>query len=212
MSGEIKTLEAKVVDLKDVAEKLDTEGAPQIQPSSSYNVPSNSSQATQQKQSDLNRECKLNGCSEGIVAYGIVADVSSDAFCHNKQLRDGYYKIEIFNVINEDTLLFRQDSFTKTMGDVGKTFLTPPMENLSFTLPVPSPDKGGGRMLYSLISFLRFPISDPDNMLWGILDINGLMDVLWGILDIEQPETQTINKTVVPSVELIYRGLQFQKF
>ncbi|KAF6151498.1 hypothetical protein GIB67_016310 [Kingdonia uniflora] len=30
------------------------------------------------------------------------------------------------------------------------------------------------------------------------------MDVLWRILDIEQPDTQTINKIVVPSVELIY--------
>ncbi|KAF6162553.1 hypothetical protein GIB67_003099 [Kingdonia uniflora] len=64
-------------------------GVPQIQPSSSYNAPSNSSQATQQKQSDLNRECKLNGCPKGIVAYGIVVDVSPDAYCHNKQLRDG---------------------------------------------------------------------------------------------------------------------------
>ncbi|KAF6162969.1 hypothetical protein GIB67_021118, partial [Kingdonia uniflora] len=87
-----------------------TSGAPQIQPSSSYNAPSNSSQATQRKQSDLNRECKLNGCPEGIVAYGIVAYVSPDAFCHNKKLGDGYYKIEIFNVINEDALLFRQDN------------------------------------------------------------------------------------------------------
>ncbi|KAF6174970.1 hypothetical protein GIB67_026458 [Kingdonia uniflora] len=102
-------------DLDDHIKK--TLGAPQIQPSSSYNTPSNSSQATQRKQSDLNRECKLNGCPDGIVAYGIVADVSPDAFCHNKQLGDGYYKIEIFNVINEDALLFRQDSFTKTMGD-----------------------------------------------------------------------------------------------
>ncbi|KAF6170218.1 hypothetical protein GIB67_038751 [Kingdonia uniflora] len=72
-----------------------------------------------QKQSNLNREYKLNGGPEGIVAYGIVADVSPDAYCHNKQLGDGYYMIEIFNVINEDALLFRQDSFTKTMGDVG---------------------------------------------------------------------------------------------
>ncbi|KAF6168469.1 hypothetical protein GIB67_005021 [Kingdonia uniflora] len=96
-----------------------TSGVPQIQPSSSYNAPSNSSEATQRKQSDLNRECKLNGYPEGIVAYGIVADVSPDAFCHNKQLGDGYYKIKIFNVINEDALLFRQDSFTKTMRDVG---------------------------------------------------------------------------------------------
>ncbi|KAF6158169.1 hypothetical protein GIB67_014963, partial [Kingdonia uniflora] len=48
-----------------------------------------------------------------------------------------------------------------------------------FTLPVPSPDKGGGKRLYSLIIFLRFPISDPDNLFWGILDIDGLMDVLW---------------------------------
>ncbi|KAF6171069.1 hypothetical protein GIB67_023237, partial [Kingdonia uniflora] len=38
-----------------------------------------------------------------------------------------------------------------------------------------------------------------DNLLWGILDIDGLMDVLWGILDIEQPGTQAINKIVVPS-------------
>ncbi|KAF6145290.1 hypothetical protein GIB67_041485, partial [Kingdonia uniflora] len=73
-----------------------------------------------------------------------------------------------------------------------------------FTLPVPSPKKGGGRWLYSLISYLRFPISDPDDFLWGILDIDGLMNVLWGVLDIEQPGTQTINKIVVPSVELIY--------
>ncbi|KAF6177157.1 hypothetical protein GIB67_025494 [Kingdonia uniflora] len=43
----------------------------------------------QRKQSDLNRECKLNGCLEGIVAYGIVADVSPDTYCHNKQLRYG---------------------------------------------------------------------------------------------------------------------------
>ncbi|KAF6134529.1 hypothetical protein GIB67_028550 [Kingdonia uniflora] len=70
-------------------------------------------------QSDLNRECELNGCPKRIVAYGVVADISPDAYCHNKQLRDGYYKIEIFNVINEDDLLFRQDNFTKTMGDVG---------------------------------------------------------------------------------------------
>ncbi|KAF6135821.1 hypothetical protein GIB67_028140 [Kingdonia uniflora] len=83
-----------------------TSGAPQIQPSSYCNAPSNSSQATQRKQSDLNREYKLNGCLEGIVAYGIVADVSPDAYCHNKQLGDGYNKIEIFNVINEDPLLF----------------------------------------------------------------------------------------------------------
>ncbi|KAF6139514.1 hypothetical protein GIB67_015471, partial [Kingdonia uniflora] len=33
-------------------------------------------QDTQRKQSDLNRECKLNGCPEGIVAYGIVADIT----------------------------------------------------------------------------------------------------------------------------------------
>ncbi|KAF6163181.1 hypothetical protein GIB67_025045 [Kingdonia uniflora] len=105
-------------DLDDHIKK--TSGALQIQPSSSYNAQSNSSQATKRKQSDLNRECKLNGCPEGIVAYGIAADVSPDAYCHNKQLGDGYYKIEIFNVINEDALLFRQDSFTKTMGDVGR--------------------------------------------------------------------------------------------
>ncbi|KAF6136091.1 hypothetical protein GIB67_000495, partial [Kingdonia uniflora] len=73
-----------------------------------------------------------------------------------------------------------------------------------FILPVSSPDKGGGRRLYSLISFLRFPLSDSDDFLWGILDIDGLMDVLWGILDIEQPDTQTISKIIVPSVELIY--------
>lgn len=30
------------------------------------------------------------------------------------------------------------------------------------------------------------------------------MQVLWGILDIEQPDTQTINNIVIPSVELIY--------
>ncbi|KAF6146268.1 hypothetical protein GIB67_011740 [Kingdonia uniflora] len=71
----------------------------------------------QQKKSDLHRECKLNGCPEGIVIYGGVADVSPDAYCHNKQLGDEYYKIEIFNVINKDALLFRQDSFTKTIGD-----------------------------------------------------------------------------------------------
>ncbi|KAF6134598.1 hypothetical protein GIB67_025713, partial [Kingdonia uniflora] len=35
--------------------------------------------------------------------------------------------------------------------------------NLRFTLSVPIPDKGGGRRLYSLISFFRFPISDPDS-------------------------------------------------
>ncbi|KAF6156923.1 hypothetical protein GIB67_039684 [Kingdonia uniflora] len=85
-------------------------GALQMQPYSSHNATSNSSQATQRKQSDLNRECKLNRCPEGIAAYGIIADVSPDAYCHNKQLRDGYYKIEIFNVINEDALLFRQDN------------------------------------------------------------------------------------------------------
>ncbi|KAF6175936.1 hypothetical protein GIB67_003424, partial [Kingdonia uniflora] len=78
-----------------------------------------------------------------------------------------------------------------------------------FTLPVPSPDKGGGRRLYSLISFLRLPISDPDDLLWGILDIDGSMDVLWGILDIEKPDTQTINKIVVPSVELIYSYAEY---
>ncbi|KAF6176933.1 hypothetical protein GIB67_027733 [Kingdonia uniflora] len=43
-----------------------------------------------------------------------------------------------------------------------------------------------------------------DDLLSGILDIDGLMDALWVILDIEQPDTQTINKIVVPSVELIY--------
>ncbi|OVA16901.1 zinc finger protein [Macleaya cordata] len=36
----------------------------------------------------------------------------------------------------------------------------------------------------------------------GVVD--GLMQVLWGILDIEQPDTQTINNIVIPSVELIY--------
>ncbi|XP_020522820.1 auxin transport protein BIG [Amborella trichopoda] len=36
----------------------------------------------------------------------------------------------------------------------------------------------------------------------GVID--GLMDVLWGILDLEQPDTQTINNIVIPSVELIY--------
>ncbi|XP_058115199.1 auxin transport protein BIG [Magnolia sinica] len=36
----------------------------------------------------------------------------------------------------------------------------------------------------------------------GVVD--GLMQVLWGILDLEQPDTQTINNIVVPSVELIY--------
>ncbi|KAF6171293.1 hypothetical protein GIB67_023923 [Kingdonia uniflora] len=46
----------------------------------------------QKKQSDLNRECKLNGCPEGIVVYGIIADIIPDAYCHNKQFRDGYYK------------------------------------------------------------------------------------------------------------------------
>ncbi|KAF6155310.1 hypothetical protein GIB67_019836 [Kingdonia uniflora] len=86
------------------------------------------------KQSDLNREYKLNGCLEGMVAYGIVADVSPDAFCHNKQLGDGYYKIEIFNVINEDALLFRQDSFTKTIGDVGAgSFVAWPKYFIIFT-------------------------------------------------------------------------------
>lgn len=30
------------------------------------------------------------------------------------------------------------------------------------------------------------------------------MQVLWGILDLEQPDTQTINNIVIPSVELIY--------
>ncbi|KAF9624456.1 hypothetical protein IFM89_011464 [Coptis chinensis] len=34
--------------------------------------------------------------------------------------------------------------------------------------------------------------------------VDGLMQVLWGILDIEQPDTQTINNIVIPSVELIY--------
>ncbi|KAF6134438.1 hypothetical protein GIB67_011864, partial [Kingdonia uniflora] len=81
--------------------KKHRQGVPQIQPSSSYNAPTNSSQATERKQSDLNRECKLNGCPEGIVTYGIVADVSPDAYCHNKHLVDGYYKIEIFNVITK---------------------------------------------------------------------------------------------------------------
>lgn len=36
----------------------------------------------------------------------------------------------------------------------------------------------------------------------GVVD--GLMEVLWGILDSEQPDTQTINSVVIPSVELIY--------
>ncbi|KAF6136083.1 hypothetical protein GIB67_000487, partial [Kingdonia uniflora] len=117
-NNELKTMLLNMrKDLDDHIKK--TLGVLQIQPSSSFNAPSSSSQATQRKQSDLNRECKLNGCPEGIVAYGIVADVSPDAYCHNKQPGDGYYKIEIFNVINEDALLFRQDSYTKTMGDVG---------------------------------------------------------------------------------------------
>ncbi|KAF6160305.1 hypothetical protein GIB67_019074, partial [Kingdonia uniflora] len=117
-NNELKTMLLNMrKDLDDHIKK--TSDIPQIQPSSSYNAPSNSSQATQRKQSDLNRECKLNGYPEGIGAYGIVADVSPDAYCHNKQLRDGYYKKKIFNVINKDALLFRQDSFTKTMGDVG---------------------------------------------------------------------------------------------
>lgn len=34
--------------------------------------------------------------------------------------------------------------------------------------------------------------------------VDGLMQVLWGILDLEQPDTQTINNIVIPSVELIY--------
>ncbi|KAF6176932.1 hypothetical protein GIB67_027732 [Kingdonia uniflora] len=117
-NNEVKTMLLNMrKDLDDHIKK--TLGVPQRQPSSFYNVPSSSSQATQRKQSDLNRECKLNGCPEGIVAYGTVVDVSPDAYCHNKLLGDGYNKIEIFNVINEDVLLFRQDSFTKTMGDVG---------------------------------------------------------------------------------------------
>ncbi|KAF6146895.1 hypothetical protein GIB67_018548 [Kingdonia uniflora] len=114
INNELKTMMLNM--RKDLADHIrKTLGTPQIQPSSFYNAPSNSSQVTQRKQSDLNREYKLNGCSEGIVAYGIVADISPDAFCHNKQLGDGYYKIEIFNAINEDALLFREDSFTKTM-------------------------------------------------------------------------------------------------
>ncbi|KAF3783370.1 Auxin transport protein [Nymphaea thermarum] len=36
----------------------------------------------------------------------------------------------------------------------------------------------------------------------GVVD--GLIEVLWGILDSEQPDTQTINSVVIPSVELIY--------
>ncbi|KAF6152861.1 hypothetical protein GIB67_025879 [Kingdonia uniflora] len=123
-------------------------GAPQIQPSSSYNVPSNSSQATQRKKLDLNRECKLNGCPKGIVAYGIVTDV--------------YLISHITYIIIE----------------------------IIFTL-YPGPSDVGSK-------FMR------DDLLWGILDIDGLMDVLWGILDIEQPDTQTIKKIVVPSMELIY--------
>ncbi|KAF6169153.1 hypothetical protein GIB67_038650 [Kingdonia uniflora] len=46
------------------------------------------------------------------------------------------------------------------------------------------------------------PLSSIDASCSGVID--GLMDVLWGILDIEQPDTQTMNKIVVPSVELIY--------
>ncbi|KAG9448547.1 hypothetical protein H6P81_008512 [Aristolochia fimbriata] len=38
----------------------------------------------------------------------------------------------------------------------------------------------------------------------GTRVIDGLMQVLWGILDLEQPDTQTINNIVIPSVELIY--------
>ncbi|KAF6160405.1 hypothetical protein GIB67_019174, partial [Kingdonia uniflora] len=189
-NNELKTMLLNMrKDLDDHIKK--TSGAPQIQPSSSYNAPSNSLQATQRKQSDLNRECKLNGCPEGIVAYGIVADVSPDAYCHNKQLGDGYYKIEIFNVINEDASLFRQDSFTKTMGDVYLIFhITYIIIEIIFSL-YPDPSDVGSK-------FMR------DDLLWGILDIDGLMDVLWGILDIVQPNTQTINKIFVPSVELIY--------
>ncbi|KAF6173907.1 hypothetical protein GIB67_039858, partial [Kingdonia uniflora] len=82
----------------------------------------------------LRRECKLNGCPEGIVVYVIVVDVSPDAYCNNKQLGDGYYKINIFNVISEDALLFRQDSFTKTMGDVVTGgFITWPKSFIIFT-------------------------------------------------------------------------------
>ncbi|KAL5723323.1 RING-type E3 ubiquitin transferase [Ranunculus cassubicifolius] len=39
---------------------------------------------------------------------------------------------------------------------------------------------------------------------YGSEVVDGLMQVLWGILDIEQPDTQTINNIVIPSVELIY--------
>ncbi|XP_068642658.1 auxin transport protein BIG [Aristolochia californica] len=38
----------------------------------------------------------------------------------------------------------------------------------------------------------------------GTRVVDGLMQVLWGILDLEQPDTQTINNIVIPSVELIY--------
>ncbi|KAK9116429.1 hypothetical protein Sjap_015376 [Stephania japonica] len=38
----------------------------------------------------------------------------------------------------------------------------------------------------------------------GSAVVDGLMQVLWGILDIEQPDTQTINNIVIPSVEVIY--------
>ncbi|KAF6144743.1 hypothetical protein GIB67_017762 [Kingdonia uniflora] len=88
INNELKTMLLNMrKDLDDHIKK--TSGTLQTQRSLSYNAPSNSSQATKRKQSDLNRECKLNGYLEGIVVYGIVADVNHDVYCHNKQLRDG---------------------------------------------------------------------------------------------------------------------------
>ncbi|KAF6141583.1 hypothetical protein GIB67_023755 [Kingdonia uniflora] len=82
INNELKTMLLNMQNYLDDHIKK-TSGTPQIQSSSSYNVPSNSSQATQRKQSYLNRECKFNSCPDGIVAYGIVVDVSPDVYCHN---------------------------------------------------------------------------------------------------------------------------------
>ncbi|KAF6162438.1 hypothetical protein GIB67_017326 [Kingdonia uniflora] len=79
-NNELKTMLLNMrKDLDDYIKK--TLGAPQIQPFLPYNATSNSSQATQelrQKQSNLNRKYKLNGCPKGIVAYGIVHDIMRD--------------------------------------------------------------------------------------------------------------------------------------
>ncbi|KAF6157253.1 hypothetical protein GIB67_041714, partial [Kingdonia uniflora] len=78
-----------------------------------------SSQCEHEKHQHIDKEYRLVGCPWRIVAHGVTVGVDPTNMCHLVALGDNFFKVAIHDIVDGNALLFRPNSNSKRLLDVG---------------------------------------------------------------------------------------------